>query len=95
MTTLANPEFDALMSSMREKLCAEYEASETLKSEFVCAEDFAAYEMNSATARPLIRGFRAGFDAAAEERAFVAAEARSNVRKADARRTAGRLRLKH
>ena len=93
MTTLENPKFDDLIAYLREKLCAKYEASETLKSEFICAEDYAAFELNTATARPLIRGWRAGFDAEAAEKAIVAAETRGNVRKADARRAAGRLRV--
>ena len=95
MTTLENPKFDDLIAYVREKLCAEYEASESLNSEFICAEDYAAFQLNTATASPLIRGWRAGFDAEAEEKALLAAEARSNVRKAEARRAAGRLRVAH
>ena len=86
---------DSVIADLREKLCAKYEASETLKSEFICAEDYAAYELHSATARPLVRGWKAGFDAAAAEQAIVAAESRRNVRKAAARRAAGRLRVAH
>lgn len=93
MSTSKTTRFDAMMDYMREKLCAEYEASADLKSEFVCAEDFAAYTLNSATAKPLIRRWRADFVAAAGERALLAAEARSNVRRADARRAVGRLRV--
>ena len=93
MTTLKTPKFDDFITDLREKLCAKYEASETLKSEFICAEDYAAFELNTATAKPLIRGWRAGFDAEAAEKAIAAAEARSNTRKAEARRAAGRLRV--
>jgi len=95
MTTLKNTKFDDLIAYVREKLCAKYEASETLKSEFICADDYAAFELNSATARPLVRGWKTGFDASAAERAIVAAEARSNVRQADARRAVGQLRIAH
>ena len=93
MTTLKNPEFDDFIADLRKKLAVKYEASETLKSEFLCAGDYVAFELNSATARPLVRGWKAGFDAQAAERALLAAEARSNVRRADARRAVGRLRV--
>ena len=93
MTTLANPEFDTLVAHVRANLCAKYEASEALKSEFICAEDYAAYEMNTTAARAWSRRWRTSLDAEAAEKAFVASEVRDNVRKGDARRAAGRLRL--
>ena len=93
MTTLKNPKFDDFIADLREKMIAKYEASETLKAEFICGADYAAYEMNLPSARPLIRGWRAGFDAEAAEKAIVAAEARGNVRKAEARRAVQRLRV--
>ena len=95
MTPLKNPKFDDFIADLREKLCAKYEASETLKSEFICAENYAAFELNTATAKPLVRQWREDFDAKAAERAIVAAEVKSNVGKADARRAAGRHRIAH
>ena len=93
MTTNENTRFDAFMGDLRARLCAKYEASPSLRAEFVCGEDFAAFTLNEPTARPLVRRWRQDFDAAAGERALLAAEARSNVRRADARRAVGRLRV--
>ena len=87
------PRFIALIDYMRAKLCAEYEASADLKAEFTTGEDYAAYTLNTATAKPLVRKWRDDFDAEAAEKAIAAAEVKSNVRKADARRAAGRLRV--
>ncbi len=78
--------FDDILDDMRGKLCAEYEASADLKAEFLCGEDYAAYFLNTATATPLIRGWRADFDATAAERAAAIAEAR---------RAASRVRISH
>ena len=93
MTTLKNPKFDDFIADLRARLIARYEASSELRSEFICGEDFAAYELNTATAKPLIRRWRAGFDADAAEKGIVAVEARRNVKQAEARRAVGRLRV--
>ena len=93
MTTETSTRFDAFMGDLRTKLCAEFEASPSLRAEFTCGADYAAYRLNEPTAKPLIRRWREDFDAAVAERALLAAEARSNVRRADARRAVGRLRM--
>ncbi len=93
MTTLENTKFDDFIADLRARFIARYEASPELRSEFICGAGYAAYEMTLPSARPLIRAWRAGFDAEAAEKAIVAAEARSNVRKAEARRAVQRLRV--
>ena len=80
MTTLKNTKFDALLDYMRDKLRAEYEASANLQAEFFNAEGYAAYTLNSPTARPLIRRWRADFEDAANMAAFDAAKAAGRVR---------------
>lgn len=91
--TTKNPKFDAFMSDLRAALCAQYEASESLRAEFPTADIYIAFTLNEPTARPLVRRWRGDFDAAAAERALVDAEARGNVRKAAARRAAGRFQV--
>ena len=80
MTATKTTRFDEILDSMRATLCDEYEASETLKSEFTCAADYAAYRLNEHTAKPLIRRWREDFDDAANMAAFTAASAAGRVR---------------
>ena len=93
MTTTKTTRYDDFMDDLRGKLRAKYEASPELRAEFLCAGDYVAFELNSATARPLVRRWRQDFDAQAAEKALLAAEARANVRKAEGRRAVGRLRV--
>ena len=80
MTTNETTRFDAFMGDLRAKLRTEYEASPSLRAEFVCAEDFVAYRLNEPTAKPLIRRWREDFDDAANMAAFTAASAAGRVR---------------
>ncbi len=92
MTTIPTKS-DEFMSDLRARLGAKYEASETLKSEFTSAEDYAFFALNEPSARGLVRQWKADHDDAENLAAATAAEVRSNVVKADARRAAGRLRV--
>ena len=80
MTTNENPRFTALMDHLRTGLCAEYEASDTLKIEFLSADGFAAFTLNQPAAKNLIREWQAGIDETENLAAFNAAAAAGRVR---------------
>ena len=78
--TNENPRFTALMDHLRAGMCAEFEASDALKAEFMCAEDYAAFRLNEPAAKSLIDKWRAGIDETENLVAFNAAVAAGRVR---------------
>ena len=79
MTATKTTRFDEILDSMRATLCDEYEASETLKSEFTCGADYAAFTLNTTAAKSLIRGWRADSENVDNMAAFHAADAAGRV----------------
>ncbi len=79
MTTIPTKS-DEFIADLRAKLGAKYEASETLKSEFTSAEDYAFFALNEPSARGLVRQWKADHDDAENLAAFDAAKAAGRVR---------------
>ena len=67
--------FDDFLNDLRDKLKAEYEASEELKAEFPSADVYAAFYLNTAAAKPLVRRWREDFADTDNLAAFRAAQA--------------------
>ena len=79
MITETSTRHDDFMSDLRARLCAKYEASETLKSEFTIAEDYAFFALNEPSARGLVRRWKADHDDAENFAAADAADAAGRV----------------